>query len=317
MTTEKPAEECGNCDKPADTKCSRCKQVFYCRRECQLRDWKRGGHKEICNILQGQVQPKVAVKPSPLHGKGLFALEDIPKGTRVAYFKGDLKDSKVAVKMRKNGDGTLGIADATSYFRSCVAPDPEYDCVMSHPKKEGFMVVGHQEESGGFGIGQFVNDGASPKLTPDMDFLQASTELSDYQAKSIDSMNCEVDKNLWFVTTKDVCAGQELVTHYGFEFWVHRPLVTDTEDSISLKNRMTPQAMLLFYSLHDQSGKPFNLRQFFDYDRETIAAFLTEYCRVPVDVVSGLKSPKNLVFELMETIKMMDPGAAELSASSS
>ena len=83
--------------------------------------------------------------------------------------------------MRKNGDGTLGIADATSYFRSCVAPDPEYDCVMSHPKKEGFMVVGHQEESGGFGIGQFVNDGASPKLTPDMDFLQASTELSDYQ----------------------------------------------------------------------------------------------------------------------------------------
>ena len=78
-------------------------------------------------------------------------------------------------------------------------------------------------------------------------------------------MNCEVDKNLWFVTTKDVGAGQELVTHYGFEFWVHRPLVTDTEGSISLKNRMTPQAMLLFYSLHDQSGKPFNLRQFFDY----------------------------------------------------
>ena len=132
----------------------------------------------------------------------MFALEDIAKGTRVAYFKGDLKDSKVsggnefhvvelspdghylwqvAVKMRKNGDGTLGIADATSYFRSCVAPDPEYDCVMSHPKKEGFMVVGHQEESGGFGIGQFVNDGASPKLTPDMDFLQASTELSGYQ----------------------------------------------------------------------------------------------------------------------------------------
>ena len=58
----------------------------------------------------------MAVKRSPLHGKGddfspfifdtpfhfsndfsgLFALEDIAKGTRVAYFKGDLKDSKVS-----------------------------------------------------------------------------------------------------------------------------------------------------------------------------------------------------------------------------
>ena len=67
--------------------------------------------------------------------------------------------------------------------------------------------------------------------------------------------------------------------------------------------------------LFEQWHSSFNFNLF--QDRETIAAFLTEYCRVPVDVVSGLKSPKNLVFELMETIKMMDPGAAELSASSS
>ena len=50
-------------------------------------------------------------------------------------------------------------------------------------------------------------------------------------------------------------------------------------------------------------------------DSETVAAFLTEYCRVPSDVVSSYKSPKNLVFQLMEKVKMMDPGAAELAAS--
>ena len=52
-------------------------------------------------------------------------------------------------------------------------------------------------------------------------------------------------------------------------------------------------------------------------DKETVAAFLTEYCQVPAESVSKYKSPKDLVFELMERIKMMDPGAAQLSAASS
>merc|ERR1712029_119760 len=318
----KESQECGNCGKPAETKCSKCKEVFYCKRECQLRDWKRGGHKEICNILQGQVQPRVTVKNSPLHGKGLFATENISKGTRVAYFKGDLKDSKVAVKMRKNRDGSLGVVEASTYFRSVAASDPDYDCIMSHPKKEGFMVVGregqHDAEGCGFGLGQYVNDGASPSFDSrrlsDMDFAQASKELSEYQERSLDRMNCEVDKNLWFVTTKDVTAGQELLTHYGFEFWVHRPLVTSDGGDL---NSVSPQAMLLLYALHDQSSKPFNLRQFFDYDRETIAAFLIDFCRMPPESVAKYKSPKDLVFELMELVQMMDPGAAELAASTS
>ena len=72
---------------------------------------------------------------------GLFATKNIPKGTRIAFFKGDLQDSKTTVKMRKNVDGTLGIKEATTYFRNYVTPDPLYDRVMAHPKKEGFMVV--------------------------------------------------------------------------------------------------------------------------------------------------------------------------------
>ena len=81
------------------------------------------------------------------------------------------------------------------------------------------------------------------------------------QAESLESMNCEVDKNLWFMTTKDVKSGDELLTHYGFEFWVHRPLVVRQEESGGL----CPETLLLLYSLHEQSSKPFNLRQFFDY----------------------------------------------------
>ena len=33
-------------------KCSGCRQAFYCSKECQVRDWKEGGHKEVCKLIQ-------------------------------------------------------------------------------------------------------------------------------------------------------------------------------------------------------------------------------------------------------------------------
>ncbi len=39
---------CAICAKPTSTKCSRCKSVYYCGRECQTTGWR--SHKTICNI---------------------------------------------------------------------------------------------------------------------------------------------------------------------------------------------------------------------------------------------------------------------------
>lgn len=33
------------------TKCSRCKNVYYCSKECQVDDWKIGGHRELCSSM--------------------------------------------------------------------------------------------------------------------------------------------------------------------------------------------------------------------------------------------------------------------------
>lgn len=41
---------CENCGMPADSKCSGCKIVYYCTRECQTSHWK-GGHKLECKQL--------------------------------------------------------------------------------------------------------------------------------------------------------------------------------------------------------------------------------------------------------------------------
>ena len=41
--------QCHRCLKHgANRKCSKCKEVFYCSQECQVYDWKQGGHKATC-----------------------------------------------------------------------------------------------------------------------------------------------------------------------------------------------------------------------------------------------------------------------------
>lgn len=41
---------CSNCQKPAETKCGRCKSVFYCSVECQKEQWPK--HAKICKVVE-------------------------------------------------------------------------------------------------------------------------------------------------------------------------------------------------------------------------------------------------------------------------
>lgn len=44
--------KCANCGKPATQRCSKCKNQWYCSRDCQLRQWK--GHKALCLVISEQ-----------------------------------------------------------------------------------------------------------------------------------------------------------------------------------------------------------------------------------------------------------------------
>ena len=41
--------KCADCGQLATQRCSKCRQAWYCSRDCQLRQWK--GHKSICALF--------------------------------------------------------------------------------------------------------------------------------------------------------------------------------------------------------------------------------------------------------------------------
>jgi MYND finger len=70
---ENLAVPCAGCPKvepqsgPKFFVCSKCKVAFYCSRECQLQDWKKGGHKQECkeNYRRKLKKEKAQAKPNP------------------------------------------------------------------------------------------------------------------------------------------------------------------------------------------------------------------------------------------------------------
>lgn len=42
---------CNFCGTLASQRCANCRQVFYCKKECQKQDWKKG-HKEECKAVK-------------------------------------------------------------------------------------------------------------------------------------------------------------------------------------------------------------------------------------------------------------------------
>lgn len=54
-------EECAFCNLDASKKCSRCKKVFYCSKQCQKNDWRN--HKQTCQNPQFQHQQQIPFNP--------------------------------------------------------------------------------------------------------------------------------------------------------------------------------------------------------------------------------------------------------------
>ena len=91
-------DQCYVCAKVAEKKCSRCKRVAYCSKECQANSWKQ--HKNDCKTVDLAFINKRMFKCVRIEGKGngLRAIKDISYGEVIIIEEPVMQIEKVVIK---------------------------------------------------------------------------------------------------------------------------------------------------------------------------------------------------------------------------
>lgn len=163
-------------------------------------------------VMNGEVDQdlpplRVAVKASPVHGRGVFATEDVSKGSKICAYEGE--------DMSKSEHKSRG--EDLSY-------------VMTHPGNPTIVRVGYQKERTPYGVGQFINDFACLNIADRLDikpttFRDCENYVRVYQERSYNGANVSFQMNdgdFWLYATKDIRSGDELFLKYGADFWLYQ-----------------------------------------------------------------------------------------------
>jgi len=290
---------CGTCEAEASFRCARCHQVRYCSKECQKSHWKN--HKAACADIKA-MELVVEVRPSMIHGQGVFATRYIPKGSRVCFFDYDIKRWHMHAKLSINSSSQeLSICNAESFFKSYAKENPDYDRSMYlYPSFErydepctGYVLVARnwdKDKTSPFAVGHFINDSAIPSYRgEEVSISEATVATELYMKSSLTRQNVEIDDNFWFVTTRDVLAGEELFTTYGREYWLHRHIL----------NCKTPSTRFMLYTLLTfmDDHCPYHLFRAAQFDEKTSRAFLTCFCGYSETDLAVAQSYKLFIIE--------------------
>ena len=146
----------------------------------------------------------VELKPSPTHGLGVFATQNIPPFTKLCLYDGeDLPNDKI---------------------------DNESVYLMPHPIKEGYTRQGYTKEyiRTPYGIGQFINDSCKPEIDVKRAYTYRELEniYEKYFLTSKQNKNVAYkDDDFWLYSIKPILKGEELFCFYGPNYWLEDPNV--------------------------------------------------------------------------------------------
>jgi hypothetical protein len=211
----------------------------------------------VCPVsLRDPAKPKVRAAPSDIHGRGLFADEDISKGDFLTFFPVDVSfyfadDGPRACYAAHLQVHTLDSAAqcdmlVNNRMYAHVVTDEGMPLMMALPlesaSSERVLYLGH-----------LANDGACPPET------MSPTEIMQYEDASYAARNAAqltAGDGIFVMTvaTRDIAKGEEVLVTYGKSWWrayhVHTMQQRDTKTHI----RTPPIA-------GDAAGKPMNFSQ--------------------------------------------------------
>ena len=180
----------------------------------------------------GEIVNATTAGPSPTAGTGLFAARDLPAGTLVALYpahaigRGEQNvfyDTNRDYFKKQTSSGSL------RPYRQSVLGDRSLFGVANDQIEDPFFIDANPEQA--------LVDGWTAHLVNDGAVCAAGEEESvvGYYGASLARRNCLIvpvgpAPLMGYATTRDVEAGEELLTTYGAEYWVEAkatPLIAD------------------------------------------------------------------------------------------
>lgn len=135
------------------------------------------------------------LRPSTIHGIGVFATRDIQAGEKCCIYDGKRLD--------------VEHVEDNTYFVSI----------------GGINIDGYKTPRNKIGIAQFINDASAPVYSEEnIHYSYAALSLGEYFATSFMSSNIDLtrEKNMIVaIANKNIRSGEELLFSYGLDYWAY------------------------------------------------------------------------------------------------
>lgn len=172
----------------------------------------------LTNILPFELN-SITVKPSTIHGRGVFAIKDIKNKELITFYPGDVLE--YTPNRDRNNNNHCVITYSSKRFKNKygnVAKEEKYrDNNYAFTISNLYTIIGDPffDKDPNY-MGHFINDGAKSTST------RQSNEI--YLKISLLKANCcfqhiRGDIHVAIVSTRDIKKDEELFIHYGLQYW--------------------------------------------------------------------------------------------------
>ncbi len=175
----------------------------------------------LINILNFSLKNnKIYIKKSNVHGLGVFAKEQIKKGTIITLYPPHYVVLYPNGRSKKNEQVIKGLIKSDIVIDNNL----EYECVLHNQYHfdidESYSICGDRQIINDMNfVGHMLNDGAGYPFKNDYN----KKDFNLYNELSIEKNNSKFDiiDNIYVViiTTKDINIDDEILTAYGYSYW--------------------------------------------------------------------------------------------------